>query len=208
MIWPFLAVVFSGWLFVNASYRGPHWQGWLFKPVTLLLLLLLAWQAPELNITGYLIIAGLVATLVADAFQLLRTERLSLVAGALFTSYLLYTINFILQMNFSFFWPAPLILLSIGVLLLLTVWSKLGAIRWIITSYVVMTLVMVWMAVELYFQRNTDLSFSLLTGATLLLVGNIVWLINRYRLSFRAAEAVIAGCCFIGHFLVVRSLYL
>ncbi len=42
MSWPFLAVFFSGWLFVDASYRGPRWQRWVFKPVTLLLLLLLA----------------------------------------------------------------------------------------------------------------------------------------------------------------------
>ncbi len=39
MIWSFLAVLFSGWLYVDASYRGPQWQRWVFKPVTLLLLL-------------------------------------------------------------------------------------------------------------------------------------------------------------------------
>ncbi|MBN9931446.1 hypothetical protein HZD82_24610, partial [Pantoea agglomerans] len=40
-----LAVLFSGWLYVDATYRGPQWQRWLFKPVTLLLLVGLAWQA-------------------------------------------------------------------------------------------------------------------------------------------------------------------
>jgi len=46
MLWSFIAVCLSGWLYVDASYRGPTWQRWVFKPVTLLLLLLLAWQAP------------------------------------------------------------------------------------------------------------------------------------------------------------------
>lgn len=45
MLWSFIAVCFSAWLYVDASYRGPAWQRWLFKPVTLLLLLLLAQQA-------------------------------------------------------------------------------------------------------------------------------------------------------------------
>ena len=54
MSWPFLAVFFSGWLFVDASYRGPRWQRWVFKPVTLLLLLLLAWQAPVLGAAAWL----------------------------------------------------------------------------------------------------------------------------------------------------------
>ncbi len=64
MIWSFLAVLFSGWLYVDASYRGPQWQRWVFKPVTLLLLLAWAWQAPVLKTTDYLILFGLLATLV------------------------------------------------------------------------------------------------------------------------------------------------
>ena len=39
MLWSFIAVCFSAWLFVDASYRGPTWQRWVFKPVTLILLL-------------------------------------------------------------------------------------------------------------------------------------------------------------------------
>ena len=43
MLWSFIAVCLSAWLFVDASYRGPAWQRWVFKPLTLLLLALLAW---------------------------------------------------------------------------------------------------------------------------------------------------------------------
>ncbi len=42
MLWSFIAVCFSAWLYVDASYRGPAWRRWVFKPVTLILLLLLA----------------------------------------------------------------------------------------------------------------------------------------------------------------------
>ena len=94
MSWPFLAVFFSGWLFVDATYRGPRWQRWVFKPVTLLLLLLLAWQAPILGPAGYLIVLGLLATLVADALLLLPSERLLYALGAFFLSLLLYNIRF------------------------------------------------------------------------------------------------------------------
>ena len=38
MLWSFIAVCLSAWLFVDASYRGPAWQRWVFKPLTLLLL--------------------------------------------------------------------------------------------------------------------------------------------------------------------------
>ena len=67
MLWSFIAVCFSAWLYVDASYRGPAWRRWVFKPVTLILLLLLAWQAPMFNAISYLVLAGLCASLVGDA---------------------------------------------------------------------------------------------------------------------------------------------
>ena len=181
MSWPFLAVFFSGWLFVDASYRGPRWQSWVFKPVTLLLLLLLAWQAPVLGPAGYLIVLGLLATLIADALLLLPRERVLYAIGAFFLSNLLYTLSFASQMTFSLFWPLPLALLVIGVLLLATIWTRLEEMRWPIATLVAMTLLM---------------------------VANVVWLLNRYRFTFRAADALVAFCYFSGHFLIVRSLYL
>ncbi|WP_114194911.1 lysoplasmalogenase [Edaphovirga cremea] len=208
MSWPFLAVFFSGWLFVDASYRGPRWQRWVFKPVTLLLLLLLAWQAPVLTVYGYLIVLGLLATLIADGLLLLPTERVLYAIGAFFLSHLLYTISFASQMTITFFWPLPLALIVIGILLLAAVWTRLEELRWAICTYFAMTLLMVWIAGEQYFARNTDFSFSILAGTVLLLLGNIVWLFSRYRIKFRAADAIIAACYFGGHFLIVRSLYL
>ncbi|CNF02726.1 lysoplasmalogenase [Yersinia nurmii] len=208
MSWPFLAVFFSGWLFVDASYRGPRWQRWVFKPVTLLLLVLLAWQAPVLGPAGYLIVLGLLATMAADALLLLPSERLLYAIGAFFLSHLLYTISFATQMTVSIFWPLPLVLIIIGALLLATIWTRLEEMRWPIATYVAMTLLMVWVAGEQYFLRSTDFGFSLLIGTSLLLLANIIWLISRYRFSFKAADALVAGCYFVGHFLIVRSLYL
>ncbi len=208
MSWPFLAVFFSGWLYVDASYRGPRWQRWLFKPVTLLLLLLLAWQAPELNVYSYLILLGLAATLVADGLLLLPEERFLYAIGAFFLSHLLYTLSFASQMTLTFFWPLPLALIVIGAVLLVVIWSRLAELRWAVSTYIGMTLLMVWLAGEQYFARSTDLAFSLLCGTMLLLLGNVFWLVSRYRFKFKAADALVAACYFGGHFLIVRSLYL
>ncbi|MBF7997299.1 lysoplasmalogenase [Rahnella laticis] len=208
MSWPFLAVFFSGWLFVDASYRGPRWQRWVFKPVTLLLLLLLAWQAPTLNVYSYLILLGLAATLVADGLLLLPEERFMYAIGAFFLSHLLYTLSFASQMTITFFWPLPLTLLIIGAILLAVIWTRLAELRWAVTTYVAMTLLMAWLAGEQYFARSTDMAFSLFCGAALLLLGNIFWLTSRYRFTFRASDALVAACYFGGHFLIVRSLYL
>lgn len=207
MLWSFIAVVFSGWLFVDATYRGPVWQRWLFKPVTLLLLLALAAQAPVLTVAGYLIILGLVATMVGDALLLLTNERMLYVIGAYFLSYLLYTIGFASQMTFTLFWPLPVMLLAIGAALIAVLWARLEELRWPICTYIGMTLLMVWIAGEQYFAHSTDNSLSLLAGASLLLLTTVLWLISHFRYPFGAAKAVIAASYFAGHFLIVRSLY-
>ena len=208
MLWSFIAVCFSAWLYVDASYRGPAWQRWLFKPVTLLLLLLLAWQAPMFNAISYLVLAGLCASLVGDALTLLPRERTLYAIGAFFLSHLLYTIWFAGQLTFTFFWPLPLILLVIGVLLLAVIWTRLEEMKLPVLAFVGMTLVMVWVAGELWFLRPTDTALSGFFGASLLLLGNIVWLGSHYRRRFRADTAIYAACYFAGHFFIVRALYL
>nr|WP_024966471.1 lysoplasmalogenase [Pantoea sp. IMH] len=208
MIWSFLAVLFSGWLYVDASYRGPQWQRWVFKPVTMLLLLALAWQAPVLNTTDYLILFGLLATLVGDSLTLLPERRMLYATGAFFLSHLLYTICFASQMTLTFFWPIPLMVLIIGAALIATIWTKLDELRWPVCTFIGITLLMVWLTAEQYFFRPNDYSFSIMTGAALLLLANIFWLVSHYRRRFSADSALIAASYFAGHFMIVRSLYL
>lgn len=208
MIWSFLAVLFSGWLYVDASYRGPQWQRWVFKPVTMLLLLAWAWQAPVLNTTDYLILFGLLATLAGDILKLLPQQRMLYAVGAFFLSHLLYTISFAGHMTLSFFWPIPLVILIIGIVLIALLWNRLEDLRWPVCTFIGMTLVMVWLATEQYYFRPTDYGFSLMAGAGLLLLANIVWLFSHYRRRFNADRAIVAACYFAGHFMIVRSLYM
>ncbi|OON39398.1 hypothetical protein BTJ39_14045 [Izhakiella australiensis] len=208
MIWSFLAVLFSGWLYVDASYRGPQWQRWVFKPVTLLLLLGWAWQAPMLRTTEYLILLGLLATLIGDALMLLPQKRLLYAIGAFFLSHLLYTISFISTMTLHFYWPIPLALLIIGALLIAALWSRLETLRWPVFTLIGMTLLMVWVATESYVILPGDRSFSVAVGSSLLLLGIAIWLLSHYRRRFRADSALIAACYFAGHFMIVRSLWL
>ena len=160
MLWSFIAVCLSAWLSVDASYRGPTWQRWVFKPLTLLLLLLLAWQAPMFDAISYLVLAGLCASLLGDALTLLPRQRLMYAIGAFFLSHLLYTIYFASQMTLSFFWPLPLVLLVLGALLLAIIWTRLEEYRWPICTFIGMTLVMVWLAGELWFFRPTAPAMS------------------------------------------------
>lgn len=208
MSWPFLAVIFSGWIYIDAAYRGPSWQRWMFKPVTMLLMLFWAWQAPEITTFSYLILFGLLVSLLADILQMVPQDRMLYSIGALFISRLLYTLYFINPLAPSFYWLPIVILLAIGAGMVLLLWNRLEDMRWPVVTYLFITLLMVWTATEGYLTQTNDMSFSQLIGSILLLIASIIWLTNRYRSPFRAANAVIAVCYFLGHFMVVRALHI
>ena len=151
---------------------------------------------------------GCARPLIGDALTLLPRQRLLYAVGAFFLSHLLYTIYFASQMTLSFFWPLPLVLLVIGALLIAVIWSRLEEMRLPVCTFIAMTLVMVWLAGELWFFRPTSQAMSAFFGAALLLLGNIVWLGSHYRRRFRADNAIASACYFAGHFLIVRSLYI
>ncbi|MFT8209814.1 MAG: lysoplasmalogenase [Symbiopectobacterium sp.] len=207
MLWSFIAVLFSGWLYVDASYRGPGWQRWLFKPITIALLLALAWQTPLMSVTGYFIVLGLLATLAADIL-LLTTQRMLFAIGAYSVCHLLYTIGFLVaNASLTFFWPLPLLLLAVIALLLALLWSRLDTLRWPVVAFIAMNAVMVWVVGEQYFALSSSNNLSWFAGSLLLLIAHSAWLIHHYRFPFRAHQAIVAAGYFAGHFLIVRALY-
>ncbi|OTA17451.1 membrane protein [Xenorhabdus vietnamensis] len=208
MSWPFLAVFFSGWLYIDAAYRGTYWQQWIFRPVTMLLLLLWAWQAPNLEVSGYFIIAGLLTALISDSLRMLPSKYLLFSFITLFLSYLLYTVSFALHMGFNFFFPLPLILLFVGIVVMLTVWTRLDNMRWRVVDSFIMALLMVWVAGEQYFSLSNASRFSIIAGTILLLLAHSINIIDKYRFPFKLSKAIVAACGFIGHFLIIRSLFL
>lgn len=206
--WPFIAVLFSGWLYIDAAYRGPQWQCWLFRPVTLLLLVFWAWSADFTDAAGYLIMAGLLVMLIADSWQMLSKERLLPTIFLLSLSYLLYTISFAMQMNFTFYLPLLTILLILSVMVLIIIWAPLGSLRAPAIFLLTMSFIMAWVAGEQYFGLAREHNFSIMIGAFLLFIANSIWLIANFRYPFKASKATINACYFIGQFFIVRSLYL
>nr|WP_253926652.1 lysoplasmalogenase family protein [Dickeya dadantii] len=82
-----------------------------------------------------------------------------------------------------------------------------GSERLTVTALVLVTAFMAWVAGEHYFALGNESNFSLLLGTLLLFAGHAIWLVNHFRVNFRAHQALVAICYFGGHFLIVRSLY-
>lgn len=201
MLWSFLAVLFYGWLYIDASYRGPRWQRWLFKPVTFLLMLAWAWQAPTQSVSDYLLTGGLIAAMASGLLSLLSRQQMMYAFGASFLSYLLYTINLTRGITLNIYWPIPVTFLVIGLVVAAIIWNRLEELRWPVFTMLAMVLVMCWVATLQYFSLQTDRTLSMMAGTDLLLLANICWLISIFRFRFAADRVIYEALFIIGHFM-------
>lgn len=208
MSWPFLAVLFSGWLYIDAAYRGPNWQRWIFRPITLLLLLLWAWQVPEHSINSYLIVGALFVTLLSDLLKIFDGKYLLPSLALICLSYILYLVSFLLPLELTFYLPLLAFVIIAAIVVLAIVWTKLDKLA-IPTSITLLAgFIMFWVAGEKFFYLSNDLNLSIMVGAFLLVLAYCIWLINRFRFSFSASKGLVSACYFLGHFFIVRALYL
>ncbi len=156
MSWPFLAVLFSGWLYIDAAYRGPNWQRWLFRPITLLLLLLWAWQIPEHNINSYLIVGALLATLLSDILRIFDGKYLLPSLALVFLSYILYMVSFLLPLQLSFYLPLLGFVIFAFIIILAIVWTKLDKLAIPASLTLLAAFAMFWVAGEKFFYLSND----------------------------------------------------
>ncbi|XPE45798.1 lysoplasmalogenase family protein [Shigella flexneri] len=109
-------------------------------------------------------------------------------------------------MTFTFFWPTAGDVAGDGALLRRRsgrAWKK-GVAE---LTFIGMTLVMVWLAGQLWFFRPTDTGDVCVFWCRAVVGRSLVWLVSHYRRRFRADNAISAACYFAGHFFIVRSLF-
>ncbi|MCS6036742.1 lysoplasmalogenase family protein [Klebsiella pneumoniae subsp. pneumoniae] len=137
-------------------------------------MLLLAWQAPMFNAISYLVLAGLCASLLGDALTLLPRQRVMYTRWALSSCHICCIPSGSPAADAVVLLPLPLVLLVFGALLMAVIWSRLEEMKMPVLTFIGMTLVMVWLAGELWFARPTNTALSGFAGAALLLLSNAV----------------------------------
>src|SRR5215216_3613885 len=72
-----VAILISGLLTISAEYRGPRIQFYVFKPLTVVLIILVALETKHATTQQYksLIVAGLLCSLVGDVFLMWPRDR-------------------------------------------------------------------------------------------------------------------------------------
>src|SRR4051812_40680505 len=138
----------SAILTILASYQQRRLTLYLFKPLTIIFVILIALEPkhPTSLFYRYAIILGLILSLVGDLFLMLPGDRFIEGLISFFVAHLLYITAFIYEggQNLPGWSMSPF--LVYGILMLGLLWPHLGKLRVPVLAYVIVILMMGWEA--------------------------------------------------------------
>ena len=200
-----LLAILSASIHIRAEYRGPRQHIYIFKPLTMVFILLIAILGQAtLPFYKYMIITGLVFSLAGDVFLMLPADRFVAGLVAFLIAHLFYIAAFASEISVLIWWPlVPAVIYGIVIYTVLA--PSLGKLKLPVLIYVVGILIMVWLAWERWIQ--TDQSGALLAsvGAVLFVISDTILALNRFRGTFKPARALNLTTYFAAQWLIAGS---
>lgn len=205
-MWVWLAIALSALLHITAAYHGPRWQFYVFKPFTLLLLLVVAWPAGDGGVYHLAILVGLVLSIAGDIFLMWPKDRFipGLVAFAL--AHVSYSAAFWSQLESQIVWWLPAMLAAAGVIVFLLLLPSLGKMLIPVAIYIAVISQMAWAAGEFWLTASTTPALLAFAGAAIFMFSDLCLAIDRFRGPFRSATTMIMSSYFLAQSLFVATL--
>lgn len=202
-----LLAIFSASLHIRAEYHGPRYHVYLFKPLTMVLVLLIAVQAgkPDTSLYKYAIIAGLICSLAGDVFLMLPSDRFVAGLVSFLIAHLLYITAFTSGTGFGFSLWSLVPFAIYGIVMLSILSPYLSNMKLPVLVYMVVILVMAWQAWERWSQTGQSEALLAFLGAVLFLISDSALAVNRFQGQYQSAPVLILSTYFAAQWLIARS---
>lgn len=200
-----LLVILSASIHIRAEYRGPRQHVYVFKPLTMVFIWLIAILGQAtFPFYKYMIITGLVFSLAGDVFLMLPSDRFLAGLVAFLIAHLFYIAAFLPEISALTWWPlVPLVIY--GIVIYIIVASSLGKLKLPVLIYVVVILIMAWLAWERWSQTGQSGALLAFVGAVLFVISDTILAINRFRGAFKPSRALNLTTYFAAQWLIASS---
>jgi uncharacterized membrane protein YhhN len=202
-----LLAIFSASLHIRAEYYGPRYHVYLFKPLTMIFILLIAVQArrPDPSLYKVAIIAGLVCSLAGDVFLMLPSDRFVAGLVSFLIAHLCYIAAFTAGTGFGFSWRSLVPCVIYGVIIFTILSPHLGEMKLPVVVYIIAILVMAWQSWERWSQTGQSGALLAFLGAVLFVISDSALAINRFGEGYKGARALTLSTYFAAQWLIARS---
>ncbi len=200
-----LLVILSASIHIRAEYRGPRQHVYVFKPLTMVFIWLIAILGQAtFPFYKYMIIIGLLFSLAGDVFLMLPSDRFLAGLVAFLIAHLFYIAAFLSEISALTWWPlVPLVIY--GIVIYTIVASSLGKLKLPVLIYVVVILIMAWLAWERWSQTGQSGALLAFAGAVLFVISDTILAIDRFRGAFKLSRALNLTTYFAAQWLIASS---
>jgi uncharacterized membrane protein YhhN len=198
-----ISAAFSIW----GKYQKTHFIHYAFKPLTMILIISLAWERVTAwpSFYGYFILSGLCISFLGDILLMLPQKYFRSGLLAFMAAQVLYVLAFSRDLKtLSFF--SLYIILAYGATVYLFLFRSLGKLRWPVLAYITAISAMAWLAFSRHLSLLERGSLLALVGAGLFLFSDTLNAVNRFKSPFRPAQALILGTYFAAQLLFALSI--
>ena len=205
-MWMWLAISLSALLHITAAYRGPKWQFYLFKPFTMVLLLLLAWQADLESFYHQAIFAGLLLSAVGDIFLMLPKDRFMPGLVSFGLALFAYSLACWSQFDGNMVWWLPAMLFAGGIIVFLLLLPSLGRLMVPVAVYIAVIVLMAWAAGEFWLTTRSAAGLLAFSAALIFMFSDTVLAMERFKGPFKASAALVMTSYYLAQSMFVASL--
>lgn len=200
-----LLAILTSSIHIWAEYRGPRLHVYIFKPLTMVLILLIAILGhAALPIYRHMIIAGLVFSMAGDVFLMLPSDRFVAGLVAFLIAHFFYIAAFMSEISTLIWWPLiPLV--TYGIVIYITIAPYLGKLKLPVLIYIVVILMMAWLAWARWSHTSQGGTLLACVGAFLFVISDTILAINRFRKSFKLARALNLSTYYAAQCLIAYS---
>ena len=199
--------VVSAVVAVSAARRGARRVLYVFKPLTVVLVVALALlpKFPVSDFYRYAVVAGLLCSLAGDVFLMLPADRFVQGLACFLAAHACYVAAFASGGGRAWHVWSLLPFAVYGGVMWLVLSPRLGGMRAPVAVYVGAILLMAWLAASRWSLTRGAGSGLALAGACLFVVSDSALALDRFRGRFRGAQALTLGTYFAAQWLIALS---
>jgi len=197
----------SAILTIYADYRKRWTLFYICKPLTMLLIILIAFQFKQLVEPFYLymVLLGLPFCLAGDIFLMLPDDRFVAGLVSFLVAHICYIVAFSRSTAFISSPWALILLLLYGAVMFRVLLPHLDKMRGPVFVYNLVIVMMVWRAWERSAQVPGMATRLACVGAILFLISDSALALNRFVGKYKGAQALILGTYFAAQWLIAMS---
>ncbi|MDH7511741.1 MAG: lysoplasmalogenase [Clostridiales bacterium] len=190
-------IALSAGLAIFGKYKRQKFIHYAFKPLTMLLILSLAWERAlsSPSFYGYLVVSGLGLSLLGDIFLMLPRDRIKPGLAAFLAAHILYVIAFSQGIPIRSFGVAVPVLI-LGAIVYAWIFRNIGGLRLPVLVYILVISALVWVAINRYLSLAEGKSLLVMVGAPLFFFSDAVLAVNRFHKKFFLADILILSTYF------------